>query len=62
MGKWVHLCLKCPGIKHTNTLVSNHFMNVYFECGDHVEARKVFDKMSVSIWNNVLSGYVIVND
>lgn len=51
-------------MKHTYTLVSFHFMNMYFECDDHIEARKVFDKMSAryfSIWNNVLSGYVKVS-
>lgn len=59
-GKWVHLHLKLTGMKHPNTLVSNHLLHMYFECGDHVEARKVFDKMSVRnlyTWNNALSGY-----
>uniref|UniRef100_A0A7C9E1S4 Uncharacterized protein n=1 Tax=Opuntia streptacantha TaxID=393608 RepID=A0A7C9E1S4_OPUST len=59
-GKWVHLHLKLTGMKHPNILVSNHLMHMYFECGDHVEARKVFDKMSVRnlySWNNALSGY-----
>lgn len=34
---------------------------MYFSCGDHVNARKVFDKMEVRnlySWNNMLSGYV----
>ncbi|XP_057523909.1 pentatricopeptide repeat-containing protein At2g21090, partial [Amaranthus tricolor] len=60
-GKRVHLFMKCTGMKHPNTLVSNHLMHVYFECGDHIEARKVFDKMIVRNlfrWNNALSGYV----
>lgn len=59
-GKWVHLFLKITGMKHPSTLVSNHLMRMYFECGDHVEGRKVFDKMSVRnlySWNNALSGY-----
>ncbi|KAL2937160.1 hypothetical protein RDABS01_020609 [Bienertia sinuspersici] len=59
-GKWVHLHLKLTGVKHPNTLVSNHLIHMYFECGDHIEARKVFDKMSVRnlySWNNALSGY-----
>lgn len=59
-GRWVHLHMKVTGMKHPNTLVSNHLMHMYFECGDHVEARKVFDKMSVRnvySWNNALSGY-----
>lgn len=59
-GRWVHLHLKGTGMKHPSTLISNHLMHMYFECGDHVEARKVFDKMSVRnvySWNNALSGY-----
>ncbi|GMH02985.1 hypothetical protein Nepgr_004824 [Nepenthes gracilis] len=59
-GKWVHLHLKLTGQKHANTFVTNHIIDMYFKCGDHIEARKVFDKMSVRnlySWNNVLSGY-----
>ncbi|XP_021753111.1 pentatricopeptide repeat-containing protein At2g21090-like [Chenopodium quinoa] len=59
-GRWVHLYMKATGMKHPSTIVSNYLMHMYFECGDHIEARKVFDKMSVRnvySWNNVLSGY-----
>ncbi|XP_021846780.2 pentatricopeptide repeat-containing protein At2g21090 [Spinacia oleracea] len=59
-GRWVHFHLKATGMKHPSTLISNHLMHMYFECGDHIEARKVFDKMSVRnlySWNNALSGY-----
>ncbi|KAK9287415.1 hypothetical protein L1049_015836 [Liquidambar formosana] len=36
------------------------FINMYLKCGKDVEARRVFDKMSVRnlySWNNMLSGY-----
>ncbi|CAK9162083.1 unnamed protein product [Ilex paraguariensis] len=59
-GKWVHLHLKLTGLKHPNTLVSNHLIYMYCKCGDHAEARKMFDKMSMRnlySWNNMLSGY-----
>ncbi|OVA19852.1 Pentatricopeptide repeat [Macleaya cordata] len=59
-GKWVHLHLKLTGLKHPKTFLSNHLINMYFQCGDDIEARKVFDKMSVRnlfSWNNMLSGY-----
>ncbi|XP_059647496.1 pentatricopeptide repeat-containing protein At2g21090 [Cornus florida] len=59
-GKWVHLHLKLTGRKHPNTLLSNYLINMYGKCGDHVEARRVFDNMSVRnlySWNNMLSGY-----
>ena len=35
-------------------------INLYYKCGDHGEARKVFDKMPVRnlySWNNMVSGY-----
>ncbi|KAF5946965.1 hypothetical protein HYC85_017193 [Camellia sinensis] len=60
-GKWVHLHLKLTGLKQPNTFLSNHLINLYCKCGNHVGARKVFDKMSVRnlySWNNMLSGYV----
>nr|XP_048336796.1 pentatricopeptide repeat-containing protein At2g21090-like [Ziziphus jujuba var. spinosa] len=59
-GKWVHLHLKVTGLKHPSTFLANHLINMYFKCGDDVEARKVFDKMSIRnlySWNNMLSGY-----
>lgn len=59
-GKWVHLHLKLTGFKHPPTFLANHLINMYFKCGDDMEARKVFDKMAVrnlySV-NNMLSGY-----
>ncbi|GAB4853196.1 Pentatricopeptide repeat-containing protein At2g21090 [Ancistrocladus abbreviatus] len=59
-GKWVHLHLKLTGRKHPDTFISNHLINMYCSCGDFIEGRKVFDKMSVRnlySWNNMLSGY-----
>lgn len=61
LGKWVHLHLKVTGMKRPITFLSNHLINMYGKCGDHMEARKVFDKMSVKSlysWNNMLSGYM----
>lgn len=59
-GKLVHLHLKLTGSKHPDRSVSNHLINMYSKCGDHVKAREVFDKMSARnlySWNNMLSGY-----
>ncbi|KAI3446236.1 hypothetical protein Pfo_002901 [Paulownia fortunei] len=59
-GKWIHLHLKLTGSNHPNTFLSNHLMNMYAKCGDHVKAREVFDKMSARnlySWNNMISGY-----
>ncbi|KAK6136600.1 hypothetical protein DH2020_029633 [Rehmannia glutinosa] len=59
-GKWVHLHLKLTGSKHPSTFLSNHLINMYAKCGDHVKAREVFDKMTARnlySWNNMLSGY-----
>lgn len=59
-GKWIHFYLKATGRKQPDTLVSNHLINMYFKCEDHVQGRKVFDKMSsknLYTWNNALSGY-----
>ncbi|XP_009377672.2 LOW QUALITY PROTEIN: pentatricopeptide repeat-containing protein At2g21090-like [Pyrus x bretschneideri] len=59
-GKWVHIHLKLTGFKHPSTFLANHLINMYFKCADDVEARRVFDKMSVRnlySWNNMLSGY-----
>lgn len=59
-GKWVHLHLKLTGLKRPGVFLANHLIAMYFKCGDDVEARKVFDKMSVRnvySWNNMLSGY-----
>ncbi|GFS42784.1 pentatricopeptide repeat (PPR-like) superfamily protein [Actinidia rufa] len=59
-GKWIHLHLKLTSRKNPNTFISNHLINLYCKCGDHGEARKVFDKMSLRnlySWNNMLSGY-----
>lgn len=60
LGRWVHLHLKVTGLKHPNTFLANHLINMYGKCGDHIEARRVFDKMSARnlySWNNMLSGY-----
>ncbi|TQD84087.1 hypothetical protein C1H46_030356 [Malus baccata] len=59
-GKWVHIHLKLTGFKHPSMFLANHLINMYFKCADDVEARRVFDKMSVRnlySWNNMLSGY-----
>ena len=59
-GKWVHLYLKLTGLKRPGTFLANHLISMYFKCGNDVEARKVFDKMSMRnlySWNNMLSGY-----
>ncbi|KAA0031479.1 pentatricopeptide repeat-containing protein [Cucumis melo var. makuwa] len=59
-GKCVHLHLKHTGFKRPTTIVANHLIGMYFECGRDVEARKVFDKMSVRnlySWNHMLAGY-----
>ncbi|KAL6545943.1 hypothetical protein OROGR_009817 [Orobanche gracilis] len=59
-GKLVHLHLMLTGSKHPNTFLSNHLINMYAKCGDHVKARQVFDKMNARnlySWNNMLSGY-----
>ncbi|KAK6804895.1 hypothetical protein RDI58_002679 [Solanum bulbocastanum] len=59
-GKWIHLHLKTIGWKHPTTFLANHLINMYGRCGDHMEARKVFDKMTTRnlySWNNMLSGY-----
>ncbi|XP_006361889.1 pentatricopeptide repeat-containing protein At2g21090 isoform X1 [Solanum tuberosum] len=59
-GKWIHLHLKTTGWKHPTTFLANHLINMYGRCGDHMEARKVFDKMTTRnlySWNNMLSGY-----
>ncbi|KAK2967089.1 hypothetical protein RJ640_029164 [Escallonia rubra] len=59
-GRRVHLHLKLTGRKHLDTLLSNHLIHMYCKCGDHVEARQLFDKMSTRnlySWNNMLSGY-----
>ncbi|KAL7118560.1 hypothetical protein ACP275_02G010200 [Erythranthe tilingii] len=59
-GKSVHLHLKLTGSKRPNAFLSNHLINMYAKCGDHVKARDVFDKMTARnlySWNNMLSGY-----
>lgn len=59
-GKCVHLHLKHTGIKRPTTIVANHLIGMYFQCGNDIEARKVFDKMSARnlySWNHMLSGY-----
>ncbi|KAH6768621.1 Pentatricopeptide repeat superfamily protein [Perilla frutescens var. frutescens] len=59
-GKLVHLHLKQTGSKHPNTFLANHLISMYAKCGDHLNAREVFDKMLVRnlySWNNMLSGY-----
>ncbi|KAL3381808.1 hypothetical protein AABB24_001752 [Solanum stoloniferum] len=59
-GKWIHLHLKTTGWKHPTTFLANHLISMYGRCGDHMEARKVFDKMTTRnlySWNNMLSGY-----
>lgn len=59
-GKRVHLHLKLTGLKRPGTLLSNHLIHMYAECGKDVEARKIFDKMptrNLYSWNNMLSGY-----
>ena len=59
-GKKVHLYLKLTGLKRPGTFLSNHLIHMYGNCGKEIEARKVFDKMSVRnlySWNNMLSGY-----
>ncbi|KAG8368119.1 hypothetical protein BUALT_Bualt15G0012000 [Buddleja alternifolia] len=59
-GQLVHLHLKLTGFKHPTTFLSNHLINMYAKCGDHVKAREVFDKMRVRnlySWNNMISGY-----
>lgn len=61
IGKSVHCHLKLTGFKHPTTLLANHLIHMYCKCGDHVEARKVFDTMggkNIYSWNNMLSGYV----
>lgn len=60
LGKLVHLHLHLTGFKRPCTFLSNHLINMYFKCGNEVEARKVFDKMTARnlySWNNMLSGY-----
>ncbi|KAK7258038.1 hypothetical protein RIF29_32432 [Crotalaria pallida] len=60
-AKLLHLHLKLTGFKRPTTFLSNHLICMYFRCGDHVNARKVFDKMDVRnlySWNTMLSGYV----
>ncbi|CAI9769817.1 unnamed protein product [Fraxinus pennsylvanica] len=59
-GKWLHLHLKLTGSKQPSTFLSNHMINMYAQCGDHVKARQMFDKMSTRnlySWNNMLCGY-----
>ncbi|KAL3349505.1 hypothetical protein AABB24_022564 [Solanum stoloniferum] len=59
-GKWIHLHLKTTGWKHPTTFLANHLISMYGRCSDHMEARKVFDKMTTRnlySWNNMLSGY-----
>ncbi|KAL3843380.1 hypothetical protein ACJIZ3_000783 [Penstemon smallii] len=59
-GKWVHVYLRITGSKHPNIFLSNHLINMYAKCGDHVKAREVFDKMrerNLYSWNHMLSGY-----
>ncbi|XP_010245883.1 PREDICTED: pentatricopeptide repeat-containing protein At2g21090 [Nelumbo nucifera] len=59
-GKWIHLHLKLTGLKNPKTFLSNHLINMYFKCGNDLEARRVFDKMRVRnlySWNNMLAGY-----
>ncbi|XP_022963954.1 pentatricopeptide repeat-containing protein At2g21090 [Cucurbita moschata] len=59
-GKSVHLHLKLTGFKRPTTIVANHLIGMYFQCGSDTEARKVFDKMSVRnlySWNHMLAGY-----
>ncbi|XP_051146448.1 pentatricopeptide repeat-containing protein At2g21090 [Andrographis paniculata] len=59
-GKLVHLHLKLTARKHPNTVLSNHLINMYAKCGDHVKARQVFDKMrskNLYSWNIMLAGY-----
>ncbi|GMN48693.1 hypothetical protein TIFTF001_017863 [Ficus carica] len=59
-GKWVHLHLKLTGLKRPGVFLANHLIAMYFKCGDDVDARKVFDRMTernLYTWNNMLSGY-----
>ncbi|CAK9309193.1 unnamed protein product [Citrullus colocynthis] len=59
-GRCVHLHLKHTGFKRPTTIVANHLIGMYFECGNDIEARKVFDKMSLRnlySWNHMLAGY-----
>ncbi|XP_016495262.1 pentatricopeptide repeat-containing protein At2g21090-like [Nicotiana tabacum] len=59
-GKWIHFHLKTTGWKHPTTFIANHLINMYGKCGDSIQARKVFDKMTTRnlySWNNMLSGY-----
>ncbi|XP_021719530.1 pentatricopeptide repeat-containing protein At2g21090-like, partial [Chenopodium quinoa] len=59
-GRWVHVHMMATGMKRPSTIVLNYLMRMYFECGDHIDGRKVFDKMlvrNVYSWNNALSGY-----
>ncbi|XP_076910214.1 pentatricopeptide repeat-containing protein At2g21090-like [Bidens hawaiensis] len=59
-GKWVHLHLSLTGRKRPGTLLSNHLIRMYSECGDCDAARQVFDEMplrNLYSWNNMLSGY-----
>ncbi|KAL3529743.1 hypothetical protein ACH5RR_009065 [Cinchona calisaya] len=60
LGRWANLHLKVTGLKHPNTFLANHLINLYSKCGDHIEARQVFDRMTARnlySWNNMLSGY-----
>ncbi|XP_054791873.1 pentatricopeptide repeat-containing protein At2g21090 isoform X2 [Prosopis cineraria] len=60
-GKLVHLHLKLTGLKRPTTFLANHLIYMYFRCGHHIEACKVFNKMEVRnlySWNSMLSGYV----
>ncbi|CAK7329525.1 unnamed protein product [Dovyalis caffra] len=60
LGKWVHIHSKVTGLKRPGTFLSNNLIRMYVQCGDHVSAYKVFDKMSdrnLYSWNNMLSGY-----
>ncbi|XP_022973379.1 pentatricopeptide repeat-containing protein At2g21090-like [Cucurbita maxima] len=59
-GKCIHLHLKNTGFKRPTTIVANHLIGMYFKCGHEIDARKVFDKMSVRnlySWNHMLAGY-----
>lgn len=47
------------GSKHLSTFLSDHVINVYTKCGDHVNLSGV-DKMSprnLYSWNNMIYGY-----
>ncbi|XP_013600926.1 PREDICTED: pentatricopeptide repeat-containing protein At2g21090 [Brassica oleracea var. oleracea] len=60
-GRWIHRHLKITGFKRPNTLLSNHLIGMYMNCGKPIDACKVFDRMltrNLYSWNNMVSGFV----